>query len=215
MPLENSPSVALTVGEAMAVFGLLSFAVQRLLELFDPLVSSIATSAATRVASERVDQDAAKKWFMGLASLILGGVLALVSGVRLLSYIATVHARFGDYGDLFVTALVLGAGTEGANTALKYFGYVKDARKVELPAATALTILPPEITVDAGASVQLAALSTAGGDVKVRWLLMDVGGGSIDAVGVYTAPAHAGAFRLMAVSEKDPTQMGVAVITVV
>ncbi len=215
MRLENSPSVALTVGEAMAVFGLLSFAVQRLLELFDPLVSAIATSAAARVASEGVDQDAAKKWFMGLAALIVGGVFALVSGVRLLSYINTAHAGFGNYGDLFVTALVLGAGTEGANTALKYFGYVKDARKLDQPTATALSILPPEITVDPGGSVQLAALSSAGSDVKVRWLLMDVGGGSIDPLGVYTAPAAAGTFRLMAVSEKDPTQMGVAVITVV
>ena len=215
MPPETSSSVALTAGEAMAVFGLLSFAVQRLLELFDPLVSSIATNAAARVASEGVDQDAAKKWFMGLASLIVGGMFALVSGVRVLSYINQAHAGFGDYGDLFVTALVLGAGTEGANTALKYFGYVKDAKKLDQPAATALTVLPPEITVGAGESVQLAALSTAGGDVKVRWLLMDVGGGSIDASGVYTAPAGAGTFRLMAVSEKDPTQMGVAVISVV
>jgi hypothetical protein len=178
-------------------------------------VSSIATNAAARVASEGVDQDAAKKWFMGLASLIVGGMFALVSGVRVLSYINQAHAGFGDYGDLFVTALVLGAGTEGANTALKYFGYVKDAKKLDQPAATALTVLPPEITVGAGESVQLAALSTAGGDVKVRWLLMDVGGGSIDASGVYTAPAGAGTFRLMAVSEKDPTQMGVAVISVV
>jgi hypothetical protein len=215
MPPETSSSVALTAGEAMAVLGLLSFAVQRLLELFDPLVSSIATNAAARVASEGVDQDAAKKWFMGLASLIVGGMFALVSGVRVLSYINQAHAGFGDYGDLFVTALVLGAGTEGANTALKYFGYVKDAKKLDQPAATALTVLPPEITVGAGESVQLAALSTAGGDVKVRWLLMDVGGGSIDASGVYTAPAGAGTFRLMAVSEKDPTQMGVAVISVV
>jgi hypothetical protein len=141
----------------------------------------MATVIAARVASEGVDQDAAKKWFMGLASVFVGGVFTLVSGIRLLSYINADHAGFGGSGDFFVTALVLGAGTEGANTALKYFGYVKDAKKLDQPSAAALTILPPEITVAPGGSVQFAALSTAGGDVKVRWLLTDVGGGSVDA----------------------------------
>ena len=214
MLLQDSSKLPLTASEAMAVFGLLSFAVQRLLELLDPVVSWMATGIAARVASEGVDQDAAKKWFMGLASVIVGGVFTLVSGIRLLSYINVDHAGFGGSGDFFVTALVLGAGTEGANTALKYFGYVKDAKKVDQPSAAALTILPPEITVAPGGSVQFAALSTAGGDVKVRWLLTDVGGGSVDAAGVYTAPAATGTFRVMAVSDKDPTQMGVAFISV-
>lgn len=90
------------------------FALQRLLELLDAPI-------------EKYAQDY-KKIVLGLLSLVGGLALAFGAGLRVL-----IHMGFtgGDFWDALVTALIISAGTEGINTIMKYFGYVKQKEQAE------------------------------------------------------------------------------------
>jgi hypothetical protein len=103
------------------------FAVQQLLEIIDPLVVLYVKDDANR-----------KKLVIGLISLIVGILLALLSGVRILLPLAqwqnaTVNElnALGKVADVFITGLVISAGTEGFNSILKFLGYKKEEKKVE------------------------------------------------------------------------------------
>src|SRR2546430_479700 len=86
------------------------FAVQRLLEILDPV-------------AERLAGPDKKKIVLGLSSLVAGLGLAGGIGIRLLVHLSTYTfgARFDrhDLVDLLVTGLVISAGTEGFNSILK------------------------------------------------------------------------------------------------
>src|SRR4051812_17058497 len=70
-----------------------------------------------------------KKIVMTVVAFVIAVGVTNWCNLRTLYFID--EKRFGahDIGDLLVTAFVLSAGTEGVNTLIKYFGYVKDARK--------------------------------------------------------------------------------------
>ena len=79
-----------------------------------------------------------------------------------------------------------------------------------------VTVAPATVTLDSGASHTFTASVTGTtASTAVTW---SVGGGSgrgtITTGGVYTAPAAAGRFTVIATSVADPTKMGTATITV-
>ena len=124
--------------------------------------------------------------------------------------------RTRDYWAHIVSALVLGAGTEGANTALKYFGYVKDARRTD-PAVSPpvdLSIVPPTISLRPGDKMKFNVVHRSGGEASAKWIACEPNGGTIDAAGVYTAPAAAGSYHVMAMSQDDPSVLAIASVTV-
>jgi len=97
------------------------FAVQRLLEILDPVTELVAS--------------ARKKLVLGLASLIAGFTFAMGLGIRVLVNLGinksvAPYDRF-DLLDLFITALVISAGTEGFNSILKFLAYKKEEKKAE------------------------------------------------------------------------------------
>lgn len=98
------------------------FAVQRLLEILDPLTDYLASVQK-------------KKILLGLSSLIAGLGLAAGLGVRVLAPLGakTSTSPFGwlDLLDLLVTGLVISAGTEGFNSILKFMTYKKEEKKEE------------------------------------------------------------------------------------
>ncbi len=98
------------------------FAVQRLLEILDPLAETVA-------GPEK------KKIVLGLSSLIAGLGFAGGVGLRVLVHLGayTFGSRFdrNDLIDLFVTGLVISAGTEGFNSILKFMNYKKEDQKAE------------------------------------------------------------------------------------
>ena len=98
------------------------FAVQRLLEILDPLAESFAGQKK-------------KKIILGLSSLIAGLGFAGGVGIRVLVHLGTYTfgSRFDrhDLFDLFVTGLVISAGTEGFNSILKLMNYKKEEKKQE------------------------------------------------------------------------------------
>jgi UDP-N-acetylmuramyl pentapeptide phosphotransferase/UDP-N-acetylglucosamine-1-phosphate transferase len=99
---------------------LVSFALQQLLQLLDPLFSRIfpEDKAVAPVATNNN-----KKAVMGLLSVVLGFVLvSLVDDLRVLT---TSHSLL----DKVVSAFVVGAGTEASNTVQKLLSYTKDKIK--------------------------------------------------------------------------------------
>jgi hypothetical protein len=102
--------LVIALGPAFAT----GFALQRLLELLDPLF-------------EKYTQDY-KKIILNLLSLVGGLALAFGAGLRVLVHLGFIGP---DFWDALVTSLIISAGTEGINTIMKYFGYVKQKEQAE------------------------------------------------------------------------------------
>jgi len=51
-------------------------------------------------------------------------------------------------------------------------------------------------------------------NTAVTWRVQEAGGGSVTNAGLYTAPAVAGTFHVLATSQADPTKTGTATVTV-
>jgi len=111
------------------------FAVQRLLEILDPVLES---------AKGLKDH---KKTVLGLTSLIAGLALAFGLGLRVLEPLGVASAPIIDG---VVTALVVSAGTEGFNSILKLLTYAKDDKKAEAARKIA--------GLDANGKAELAAI---------------------------------------------------------
>jgi hypothetical protein len=107
-------TIVLAFGPAFAA----GFALQKLLEIFDPLVERLVKN-----------DEKAKKMFLGLVSLAAGLALAFGAGIRVL-----VHLGYSgsDVWDALITALIVSAGTEGINSIMKYLGYAKENKKEEM-----------------------------------------------------------------------------------
>jgi hypothetical protein len=77
-----------------------------------------------------------------------------------------------------------------------------------------VTVSPNPATITLGETKQFGALVTGATNTSVTWSVVETGGGSITAGGLYTAPSTPGTYHVKATSVADPTQSGVAVVTV-
>jgi|GEM_PF-5168176 len=85
----------------------------------------------------------------------------------------------------------------------------------ELQANSAdVSIEPTSATVTANGSKTFTATVTGSGNTKVTWSVVEIGGGTITAAGVYTAPANAGTYHVKAVSAADTSKSATATVTV-
>lgn len=100
------------------------FAVQQLLEILDPIIGTW------------ISMPEQKKVVLGLISLIVGFVLALGGGLRVLQPLGFTGP---DGYDMLVTGLVISAGTEGLNSIVKFLGYAKDIKSAQLQGKRAKT----------------------------------------------------------------------------
>lgn len=111
---------------AIGLIYLLSFAIQQLIEPFNLWFESVA---------EKWGQQrpwVTKKTVIFCFSSVVGTLFAILGGIDLLSVGFLQHQGNSLFGFL-VTGLVIGAGTESANTAQKYFDYVKKQNKPAKP----------------------------------------------------------------------------------
>ena len=90
------------------------FAVQRLMEILDPILEKV-----------KFFQDY-KKIILGVVSLIVGLALAFGVGLRVLHPLGVTNA---DFLDAITTGLIVSAGTEGFNSIMKFLGYAKEDKK--------------------------------------------------------------------------------------
>ena len=86
------------------------FAIQRLLEILDPIIG------------KRSD----KKALLGAVALVIGIGLSWFASVRVLEPLGVTGKAAAD---IFVTGLVISGGTEGFNSIVKFLGYKKDEKK--------------------------------------------------------------------------------------
>ncbi len=78
-----------------------------------------------------------------------------------------------------------------------------------------VTLSPPAVTMDQGATLQFTATVTGTTNPGVLWSVQEgSSGGSISAGGVYTAPAAAGVFHVLATSAADSSKTATAAVTV-
>jgi len=75
-------------------------------------------------------------------------------------------------------------------------------------------VVPGAVEVAPGAAVGFAATVTGTANTSVLWGVQELLGGTIDASGLYTAPASAGTFHVTATSNADPSKQAGAVVTV-
>ncbi|MFL5581151.1 MAG: hypothetical protein ACJ8AO_12315 [Gemmatimonadaceae bacterium] len=76
-------------------------------------------------------------------------------------------------------------------------------------------VQPPTARVEPGASVEFQAAVTGTVDTSVTWQVVEAAGGSVDAAGLYTAPAAGGTFHVRASSRAAPTAQATATVSVV
>ena len=81
---------------------------------------------------------------------------------------------------------------------------------VSAPAVT-VSISPTAATVSAGSTQQFTATVTGSANTTVTW---SASGGSVNASGLFTAPASAGTVSVTATSVADPTKSANAIVTV-
>src|SRR5262245_11346698 len=83
------------------------------------------------------------------------------------------------------------------------------------PPPISVQISPNAVTVSEGASQSFTAIVTGTNNTAVLWSVQEgAAGGTITAVGSYTAPATAGTFHVIATSQADSSKSAAATITV-
>jgi hypothetical protein len=82
------------------------------------------------------------------------------------------------------------------------------------PAIVAIAIAPQAASVVASGTVQFGATVTGSSDVGVSWSVGGSGSGTVTAAGLYTAPATAGTYDVIAASTADPSKTSGAKVTV-
>ncbi len=87
-----------------------------------------------------------------------------------------------------------------------------DTATVNVPAPVVVT--PGTVSLAQLASQTFTAVVTATGDTNMTWTVQETDGGVITAGGVYTAPAAAGTYHVVATSVADPLLFGTAVVIV-
>ena len=80
----------------------------------------------------------------------------------------------------------------------------------------AVQIAPPSggLAIFATAKAQFSATVTGSTNPIVNWSVTEAGGGTIDATGMYTAPAAAGTFHVVAMAQADTTKTASLAATV-
>ncbi|MBV8545313.1 MAG: hypothetical protein JO093_11035 [Acidobacteria bacterium] len=197
----------------LAVVTIAGFGVQQLLQLLDPFIMiGIAAFKSKHVLPVGMTDVDFKKAVVGGVGTVIGLIVALATHVKTLCYVLPGDCGLtGRAADLLLSALVIGAGTEGANTLVKYFAYVKDARKQDL--ALPIRINPPRVQLSQGQSVQFRA-SVDDNPHDVSWSVVPSDGGVITSSGIYTAPTSSGTFLVLATSTIDSALQSIATVIV-
>jgi len=113
----------------IAIVLLTGFAIQQALQMLDlPISFCISRYRAKHPRGAGMTDADFKKAVMTVVALIIAGFIVYYWDIRTLYYIDVGRFPKGSPADVTVTTFVLSAGTEGVNTLIKYFGYVKDAR---------------------------------------------------------------------------------------
>ena len=189
----GSTPVEMSVSSTLAEISLVGFAIQQTLQILDPFIEMIAKKTIW------------KKAIMGSGAFVLGLVVVYGCDLDLLRFVGVAHNTFTS----IVSAGVFSAGTEGANTVQKYFGYVKEAKAAF---QVAVSILPSTLSLRVGNSAQFIAAVT-GGNAEVEWSVADSTLGAVTQTGLFTASAE-GTCYVFARNKANPAIVGTAIVKI-
>ncbi len=82
------------------------------------------------------------------------------------------------------------------------------------PPTVAIAVTPQTASAVAGNTVQFTATVTGSTDGGVTWSVAESGAGTVNATGLYTAPATAGTYHVVAASHADTSTTATAAVTV-
>ncbi len=204
------------MSKALATVAIAGFAIQQILEIFKPgvllMIRKYIKSRESTATDRAISEADLMKWSMAILALLMGIATVGLTKISLLVFIEPDCE--GGVGDFLVSALVLGAGTEGLNTLTKYFGYVKEGRKLSLAPAIEVSIIPSSITVKVNETFQFKSIVKNSVNIAVKWEVSHSAGGTIDHTGKYKAPNTVGVYQVVAVSVADETKHALATVTV-
>jgi hypothetical protein len=203
--------------EIAAIVSLAGFAVQRAVEILDPLLVGLLLLAKLPSGDKKelpggVSDNTAKGWLAALVAFLLA--LLIVGSTKL-----TLPAMksFDWHGwDTLILALAISAGANGLNSVLKFGELMKEAKKEEIKPLPVIKITPPVPKVSVNGKLTLLA-SVTGADIKdVQWKVLEPqSGGTITQEGLYTAPAQPGTYFVAAISVANSDAVESVAVTVV
>ncbi len=172
----------------VGVVGIVAFAIQQSLQLIDPLVEAyIGWYKARRTERKKLPLPNAmsdaefKKSVMGAIAFGLGTAVSATTNIRILESLFISPEAFAIWPragidslrvvfDIVVSGFVIGAGTDGVNTLLKYAGYTKDARGLAAGASPTPARLAPAGAVAAPIGQTVRAANVPGLDYPVAYV---------------------------------------------
>ena len=203
-----------------AFISIAGFAVQRTLELLDPLAAGVILLWKKRGDGKlpwELTDSAAKAWLMSLFAFLISIPIACVAPGNILAEIGITK----NWPSVFIVALAIGAGSNGLNSVLKFGQLVKDARKAEVQPPAEVKVQPATATIRQGTTIDILASVSGADGTAVTWEVLEgANGGTVvpvsasPATGRYTAPAVAGNYRVAAIIRADPPAMAIATIQV-
>ena len=186
-------------GAILASVSIAGFAIQQGLQIIDPLVILLA-----RILPGNADEPTKKRHLMVLFSLACGIIASAIGNIR-------IGLSSCVFVDVLITALVLGAGTEGANSLQKYVSYAKEAKRGPL---VDMAIIPASLSVSPGQSAKLACSISSEADTSIEWSLVQPGLGQITQDGVFTAGNASGTCYVVATSRSNPGRLSSATVII-
>lgn len=186
-------------GTILASVSIGGFAIQQGLQIIDPLITILA-----RILPGNADEATKKRQLMVIFSFVCGIAASAGGKIRL-------EISSSTPVDVLLTALVLGAGTEGVNSLQKYVGYAKEARRGPL---AELGIIPAALSLSRGQSAKLACSISSEADMSIEWHVVQSGLGQITQDGVFTAGQAVGTCNVVARSRSSPGRLSSATVTI-
>jgi hypothetical protein len=98
-----------------------------------------------------------------------------------------------------------------------YFDQIAITAPPAAAAAIAVSVSPHTLSLTTGATATFTATvagTASGQSTAVTWSVQEAGGGTVSAAGVYTAPATAGTYHVVATSVADTSKKDTATVTV-
>lgn len=100
------------------------FAIQRLLQVLDPLTEALMAGVSTVTHWTDGTRKYAKAIILGVVSFLVG--LWMVNTVSSMRVLLALKIPGYPAADILVSALIISGGTEGINSILKFLGYAKE-----------------------------------------------------------------------------------------
>lgn len=171
-----------------------------------------------------------------LVTVDVVGISFAASGAALITgagqnFIATVRGATLDTGVTWSVdesnggSVVAGTGDVATYTApthpgtyhLRATSSEDPSKYAEIPiivSQVAVAVMPASLSLVASTTYQFSATVTGTPNLAVDWSVVEDGGGSIGAGGLYQVPASGGPYHIRATSQADPTVSSLATVTV-